>query len=101
GTGAINLTGTGPFNWSNGGNVSNGGSFLVTADQSINDASLAGNFVNTGTFRKQTATGATTFTGIGYSNNGGLVDLQSGILTVNGDVFTQTAAGTLKIWLNG
>jgi uncharacterized repeat protein (TIGR01451 family) len=55
--------------------------------------------VNTGTFRKQTTTGTTSFTNIAFNNTGGLVDLMTGTLSVQS--FTQTAAGTLKVRLGG
>ena len=100
--GTINLTGNGTINLSNGANVANAGTLLITADNTFNDAGLGGNVVNTGTMRKQTATGPTTLAGISLTNNGGLIDLQSGTINITGaDTFTQNAGSTLKIWLNG
>jgi uncharacterized repeat protein (TIGR01451 family) len=97
----INLPGNGPINLSNGGNIANAGLFLITANNTFNDGGTGGNFVNTGTLRKQTATGPTSLTGIGLTNNGGLIDIQSGTVDLAGDVFTQAAGSTLKVWLNG
>ena len=98
--GTLNLTGGGVVNLSNGGNISNAGAFNLTTNNNFSDAGSAGNFVNSGTFTKSSATGPTNFVGIGFTNNGGTVDLQSGTMSVAGDVFTQSS-GTLKLWLNG
>jgi uncharacterized repeat protein (TIGR01451 family) len=99
--GTINVTGGGGIFLSNGGSFSNAGTFHVTADLTFSDGGLAGNFVNNGTFRKSVATAITTFSSIGFFNNGGLVDVQSGILSVQSDVFTQNGAGKTKLWLGG
>ncbi|MEO8378993.1 MAG: hypothetical protein ABI779_04940 [Acidobacteriota bacterium] len=102
-TGAINLNGTGTINIGAGGSITNAGTFTTTVDSSISDAGSGGNFTNSGAtsvFRKQTATGTTFFTGIAFTNNGGLVDLKSGILNITNDPFTQTS-GKLKLWLGG
>jgi uncharacterized repeat protein (TIGR01451 family) len=98
--GTVNLTDGSPVNLSNGGNVANAGSFNLLGNHTFNDAGTAGNFVNTGTVTKSVSTGPVTFAGVGFTNNGGLVDLQSGTVVVNGDTFTQSS-GTLKLWLNG
>ncbi len=99
--GTVSLAGGGTINLANGGNIANAGAFNVTADNAFNDTGSGGGFVNTGTFTKSVATGTTTFFSTVFTNNGGLVDLQSGILAVNGDVFTQAPGSTLKLWLNG
>jgi uncharacterized repeat protein (TIGR01451 family) len=99
--GNINLSGVGIINLSNGGNIANAGTLLVSVDSTFNNGGAAGDLVNTGTLRKQTATGPTTLTGIGLQNTGGLIDIQSGTIGITGDTFTQTAASTLKVWLNG
>ena len=59
GHGVQPVTKNGAINLSNGGNIANGGQFLITADNTFNDAGSGGNFVNTGTLRKLTATGPT------------------------------------------
>lgn len=99
--GNINLTGVGTINLSNGANIANAGTMLLSVDNTFNNGGAAGDLVNTGTLRKQSATGPTALTGIGLQNTGGLVDIQSGTIGITSDTFTQTAAGTLKVWLNG
>ncbi|HEX7830096.1 MAG TPA: hypothetical protein VF787_10585, partial [Thermoanaerobaculia bacterium] len=98
GGGAVTILGNGTINVSNGGNIANGGTFTVSTDTTFNNGGSAGAFVNTGTFQK-TSPATTTFTGVGLTNSGGLLDLQSGILQLGGG-FTQTA-GTLRFKLGG
>jgi uncharacterized repeat protein (TIGR01451 family) len=100
--GTIEVTGTGAFLVANGGNFMNAGTFHVTTDAAFTDSGAAGNFFNTGgTFHKSAATGSTVFNGIAFANNSGVVDLESGILSIQGDTFTQNASGKTKLWLNG
>ncbi len=99
--GTVNLSGVGIVNLSNGGNVANAGLLLITVDSTFNDGGTGGNIVNTGTIRKQSATGPTSLTGIGLMHNNGLIDIQTGTISITGDTYTQAAAATLKVWLNG
>jgi len=98
--GTVNLTDGSAINLSNGANVANAGNFNLLGNHTFSNSVLAGDFVNTGTVTKSTSTGPVTFGGVGFTNNGGLVDLQTGTLAVNSDAFTQSS-GTLKLWLNG
>jgi uncharacterized repeat protein (TIGR01451 family) len=96
--GNVNWTGFGTLQLQNGGNIANAGTFTVTSDGMIMNGPAAGSFVNTGTFRKQTATGSTTIS-VPFSNNLGTLDAQTGILSFN--TFTQTAGSLAKIRLGG
>jgi len=90
--GTLNNAGT--VNWSGPNNLSvfnsgvinnqSGGLFSVTNDQLVFFHCCFGGqpFNNAGTFRKSTATGTTTFQGIGFSNSGTLQP-QSGVIAFN------------------
>ncbi len=98
--GNLNVAGNGPVNLSNGAAIANAGTMVITVDNTFSDSGLADVITNTGTLRKQTATGPTNITGIPLTNNGGLIDIQSGTISV-ADTFTQNAGSTLKVWLGG
>jgi hypothetical protein len=97
--GTIDITGVGTINFLNGGNINNAGTFVTDVDSTLADAGFGGGFTNTGTLRKQTTTGPTTLTNVALTNNGGIVDLQTGTLSTTS--FIQSAAGTLKVRLGG
>ncbi|HET8796116.1 MAG TPA: DUF11 domain-containing protein, partial [Thermoanaerobaculia bacterium] len=96
--GTINVTGTGTINLQTSASIANGGTMTLSVDNTFNNAGGAGSIVNTGTFVKTSATGTTLFSALGFTNSGGLVDLQNGILSTN--TFTQPS-GTLRFKLNG
>ncbi|HVR37763.1 MAG TPA: right-handed parallel beta-helix repeat-containing protein, partial [Thermoanaerobaculia bacterium] len=98
GVGFVNVNGTGNITMQNGGNIVNGGTFVVNADNSFLNGGSAGGFANNFMFRKQTTTGATSFSNIAFSNTA-TIDLQTGILAVTGG-FSQTT-GTLKLTFGG
>ncbi|MEA2163027.1 MAG: large repetitive protein [Thermoanaerobaculia bacterium] len=103
------LNNSGTANWSGGNNLSlinsgvinnqSGGLFTVTNDQLVYYHCCAPGLAvnNAGTFRKSTATGTTTFSGIAF-NNTGTVDIQSGTITgrtgTSSSVFNVASAGT-------
>jgi uncharacterized repeat protein (TIGR01451 family) len=100
--GTLNNAGT--ANWSGGNNLSiynsgvinnqSGALFSVTNDQLVYfHCCLPGQaFNNAGTFRKSTATGTTTFQGIGFTNSGTLQP-KSGLIAFNGG-FTNSGSPT-------
>ncbi len=94
----INVTGNGTINLLNAGNIANGGTMTLSIDGTFNNGGAAGSIVNTGSFIKTGPTGTTSLTGLGFTNSGGLLDLQNGILSVN--TFTQPS-GTLRFKLGG
>ena len=99
GTAIVTFTGSGALFLQSGGNIANGGTFVTDVDATFADNGSAGAFVNSGTFRKQTTTGTTSFSNLAFNNSGGLVDLMTGTLSVQS--YTQSAAGTLKVRLGG
>jgi Bacterial Ig domain/Protein of unknown function (DUF642)/Divergent InlB B-repeat domain len=73
--------------------ITNGGLWLVQTDYEMNNdygGSGSLSFVNTGTFRKQTTYGATTFKNVPFSNSG-ILDVQTGTVNFNSS-YTQTGA---------
>jgi uncharacterized repeat protein (TIGR01451 family) len=98
--GTLNNAGT--AHWSGGNNLSiynsgvinnqSGALFDVTNDQLVYShcCSAGQPFNNAGTFRKSTATGTTTFQGIGFANSG-TVQPRSGVIALNG---TFTSSGS-------
>jgi uncharacterized repeat protein (TIGR01451 family) len=91
--GTLNNSGT--VNWSGGNNLSiynsgiinnqAGGLFSVTNDQLVYShcCSAGQAFSNAGIFRKTTAPGTTTFSGIGFANNNGTIKAHSGVIAFN------------------
>jgi hypothetical protein len=106
---AATLNNAGTANWSGANNLSiinagvlnnqAGGLFLATNDQLVffHCCSAGTAFNNAGTFRKTTATGTTTFSGIPF-NNSGTTDILSGFFTprvgTSSGVFNAGASGT-------
>jgi uncharacterized repeat protein (TIGR01451 family) len=106
---AATLNNAGTANWSGANNLSiinagvlnnqTGGLFLVTNDQLVyfHCCSAGTAFNNAGTFRKTTATGTTTFSGVPF-NNTGTTDILSGFFTprlgTSSGVFNAGASGT-------
>jgi hypothetical protein len=96
----LNLAGT--TTWSDGGNLMLADNAVINNQSGalfsiLNDQGIQGNglFNNAGTLVKTTGTGTTTFAaGIAISNNGGMVDVESGTLSVAGD-YTQNSGGTV------
>jgi len=100
--GTLNNAGT--INWSGGNNLSiynsglinnqSGALFNVTNDQLVyfHCCSAGQAFNNSGTFRKSSATGTTTFSGIGFANSGTLQP-QSGLIQFNSS-FTSSGSPT-------
>jgi hypothetical protein len=102
-------TGAGAVNCSYGSLFENDGTFTVQNDSLFyTDGTYSGSyplpmFVNNGTFRKNTTTGTTVFAadsgGVNF-NNHGLVDLQTGILAINGG-YTLSGSTRLNLVLGG
>ncbi|MDQ3281512.1 MAG: DUF11 domain-containing protein, partial [Acidobacteriota bacterium] len=87
------------FLWLQGGAaIQNGGTFTFTADGQVLSGSIGGSFVNTGTLGRTTSTG-TAAIGVATQNNGGTIDVQTGILQI-ANTFTQSS-GTVKIRVGG
>jgi Domain of unknown function DUF11/PKD-like domain len=99
--GTMNWSGAGNINSGGGAVLTNAGTFAITNDASIfhNLGGGAPSLVNQGTLVKSASTGVTTLF-IPLSNSG-LADVQSGILRVSSNAFTQTAPGTLRLLVGG
>ncbi|HEX2832283.1 MAG TPA: hypothetical protein VHW00_04670 [Thermoanaerobaculia bacterium] len=81
--GTVNWNG-GSITMSSGGGIDNNGTFEVKCDSSINDSGSDAGFDNTGTFRKSTTAGSTTFGAVDFNHSGGTIDLQTGTLNLAG-----------------
>ncbi|HEX6084563.1 MAG TPA: hypothetical protein VF266_08550, partial [Thermoanaerobaculia bacterium] len=77
-----NWAGTGAIQLSNGGNIANAGLFTASDDAAIQDAGLAGAFVNSGTFRKNGTAGTTAISSVTFTNSG-TVEVQTGTLNTS------------------
>jgi hypothetical protein len=81
-----------------------GGVFEAQNDRTINDndgSQTSATFLNEGTFRKTVATGVTSVSGVAFNNNG-VVELQTGSLTLGGGnssgTFVLPGASTLLLF---
>jgi YD repeat-containing protein len=103
------LTNAGSATWSGTGNVylsnaavlSNTGTFLAQNDQNFSSNGGTGMTVsNSGTFTKVGTTGTTTIGGGIAFNNTGLLDVQSGIVSVSGN-YAPAGSAALQIKIGG
>jgi hypothetical protein len=80
------------------GTFVNAGTLEATGDATLRSLSATGVFTNSGTFKKTTGTGTTTFTTNNplAFNNTGLVDVQTGTLSIGSSV-TGTSSGRVTV----
>jgi uncharacterized repeat protein (TIGR01451 family) len=95
--GTVDVTGNGFIYMQSGASITNNGTWDFSADAPLVDNGAAAGFTNNNTVTKTDTYGVVNVS-VPFSN-GGMVDLQTGTLSVNS--WTQTAAGTLKLHLGG
>ena len=93
--------GTGDLFLSTGAVINNSGSFTVQNDQRFAyNGGAAPSIINSGTFTKAGTTGTTSTTGAVLTTNSGLIDLQTGILSVSGN-YTPASSAVLAVKIGG